>query len=118
MNKLRIYREEAGLSQIELSDLLNIGRHKIQTAEAGVKVFTQDEVKKLKEILVKNAKEIPEWLSALVCEKVEREDLTDKKIKTMFNRILKSEIEKIVKQFIQEELRKDRVKNYQDLVKK
>lgn len=52
-NKLKFYRTEAGLSQLELAEVTGVPRYVIQLAEQNIKLPNVDNIQKLEELFGK-----------------------------------------------------------------
>ena len=63
--KLSIFRRELGLSQFELVDLAKVQRHKLQLAERGIAILTEEEANRVAKVLGLKMP-IPKWLEELV----------------------------------------------------
>lgn len=58
MNKMKFYRQELGLSQIELGLAANISRYVVTLCEQGVRAPTEEEKAKISNALGKSSKEV------------------------------------------------------------
>jgi transcriptional regulator with XRE-family HTH domain len=64
MSKLKKFRSDLNLSQIEFADITGVARHRIQIAEAGIPILRPQEIRRVAKIVAPDSP-VPDWLLLL-----------------------------------------------------
>lgn len=68
MSKLREFRKELQITQMQLADLIKLPRYKIQLAEDGIRCLNHTEAHRLKSVFAPTSVSLPNWLNDLLWE--------------------------------------------------